>query len=273
MMKGFKGCAFFNPHFLTPKNYFMGKLDSALTIRGTIGNITFSQTKNGYVAKQKTGPRKSSMATGSQYELTRKNWAEFGRAARASGAIRRALSKLTKSTADSGMVNRLTQKMRTVILADTTNPRGQRNVLDGNIELLQPFEFNGKVALTHILTPQFVPTINRLSGELKVFIPSFDPSKEIRAPFGTTHFKITAAGFEVDFEKNISIVQSTSTGYLPWDSQQVQDISLINMLPVASVHPLFIALGIEFFMDANNVMDSVQDKSFNALALVKVLGL
>ena len=46
---------------------------------------------------------------------------------------------MLQNASDSRMVSRLTQKMVEVIQEDITNPRGQRNVIDGEAELLEDF--------------------------------------------------------------------------------------------------------------------------------------
>lgn len=46
------------------------------------------------------------------------------------------------TVADKRMTGRLTQILMKVIQAVTTNVRGKRNVIDGETELLQGFEFN-----------------------------------------------------------------------------------------------------------------------------------
>ena len=97
------------------------------------------------------------------------------------------------------MVSRLTQKMIKVIQMDAVNPRGERNVIDGEAELLLGFEFNinGKLGTT-IYAP-YTSNIDRPTGVLGVDIPSYIPSNMIAAPGGTTHYKIISAGVDVDF--------------------------------------------------------------------------
>jgi len=49
-------------------------------------------------------------------------------------------------------------------------------------------------------------------------------------------------------------------------------INLANAVTAASTHPLFLALGIEFYQEVNGQMYPLKNGAFNALALVKVDG-
>jgi hypothetical protein len=55
--------------------------------------------------------------------------------------LRTALRALLQNSKDNRMVGRLASKMVEVIQADAINPRGQRNVVDGEAELMEDFDF------------------------------------------------------------------------------------------------------------------------------------
>ena len=95
----------------------------------------------------------------------------------------------------------------------------------------------------------------------------------VAAPSGTTHFRIISAGTEVDFTNETFVVADSATAILPWDSTITAPISLMNQVTAASVHPLFLALGIEFFQQVNNTMYSLKNGAFNPLSLAAVSGL
>jgi hypothetical protein len=157
-----------------------------------------------------------------------------------------------------------------VLHADSTNQRGQRNVVDGKLELLEGFEFNiyGKLGTT--LYAPYTTTVNRLSGSLTVDIPSFVPLNMIAAPLGATHFKIVSAGAEVDFESKTYTVDTKASDLLPWDSTATTAINLANTMKSNSSLPLFLVLGIEFYQEVNGEEYPLKNGSFNALSIVKV---
>jgi hypothetical protein len=250
----------------------MAKQKGVIKLKGTIGDITFYKSQDGHLARGKGGVDKHRIANDPSFQRTRENGSEFGRAGKAGKILRDALRPLLRNASDSRMVSRLTTKMLKVIQMDATNTRGQRNVIDGEADLLSGFEFNKHGKLSATLYGKYEVSINRVTGELKVEFPSFDPGKLIAAPGGTTHFKIVSAGAEIDFEKETFIVDVHSTDFKPWDSTLTEEIKLTNKVTVNSTHPLFLAVGVEFYQKVNDEMYSLKNGIYNALALVKVSG-
>jgi hypothetical protein len=250
----------------------MARQKGIIKLKGTIGDITFYKTQDGHLAREKGGIDASRIASDPAFQRTRENGSEFGRAGKAGKLLRTSLRALLLNSADSRMVSRLTQRMMKVIQADAVNDRGERNVIDGEAELLVGFEFNIRGKLGTSLYAPFVGTIDRVTGELTVTLAPFVPANMISAPTGTTHFKIISAGAEVDFENESFVVTDSATAILPWDATLTTAISQINAVTAASTKPLFLALGIEFYQEVNGAMYSLKNGSYNPLALVKVSG-
>ena len=250
----------------------MAKQKGIMKLEGTIGDITFYKSKDGYLAKEKSGVPADRIKNDPVFQRTRENGAEFGRAGKAGKVLRTALRALLQNTADSRMVSRLTTELIKVIHEDVTNPRGLRNVIDGEAELLQGFDFNitGKLGTT--LYAPFTTVIDRAAGTLTANIPAFIPINMITAPSGTTHYKIISAGVEVDFENETYVVDEKSSNILPWDTVATAVLNLANAVTAASTHPLFLALGIEFYQQVNGQMYALKNGAYNALNLVKVDG-
>lgn len=250
----------------------MAQQKGIIKLDGTIGGITFYKSKDGYLAREKGGVSADKIANDPAFQRTRENGAEFGRAGKAGKVLRTSLRALLQNASDSRMVSRLTTEMLKVVQADTTNTRGQRNVIDGEAELLQGFEFNINGKLGTTLYAPFTAAIDRAAGSLTVDIPAFVPIHMIAAPGGSTHYKIISAGVEVDFENETYVVDSQDTAIQPWDATATAAISLANAVTAASTHPLFLALGIEFYQEVNGQMYPLKNGAFNALALVQVSG-
>jgi hypothetical protein len=251
----------------------MAKQRGIIKLEGTIGDITFYKSQDGFLAKGKGGVSADRIASDPTFERTRENGAEFGNAGKAGRTLRTAFRALLLNSADNRMVGRLASKMVKVVQADLTNPRGQRNVIDGEAELLEGFDFNkyGKLGTT-IYAP-YTAVIDRAVGSLTVDIPAFIPGNMIAAPGGTTHFKIISAGAEIDFENDSFVVNNQSTGIMPWDNVATAVINLANAVTANSTHPLFLALGVEFYQEVNGQMYPLKNGTYNALSLVKVQGL
>jgi hypothetical protein len=109
----------------------MARQKGIIKLDGTIGDITFYKSQDGYLAREKGGVEASRIANDPAFARTRENGAEFGRAGKAGKMLRTAFRALLQNTADPRMVSRLTADFVKVIQADATNDRGQRNVIVG----------------------------------------------------------------------------------------------------------------------------------------------
>ncbi|MBK8312451.1 MAG: hypothetical protein IPL04_17635 [Chitinophagaceae bacterium] len=232
----------------------MARQKGIIKLDGTIGGITFYKSQDGYLAREKGGVSADKIANDPNFQRTRENGEEFGRAGKAGKLLRNAIRAMLQNASDSRMVSRLTAEMVKVIQEDVTNVRGLRNVIDGEAELLEGFEFNiaGKLGTT-IYAP-FTATIDRVAGTLTANIPAFVPINMIAAPGGSTHFKIVSTGAEIDFENETFVMDAQSTAVLPWDANPTAVINLVNAVTANSTHPLFLALGIEFYQEVNGQM-------------------
>ena len=251
----------------------MAKQTGIIKLKGTIGDITFYKSQDGHLAREKGGISAERMANDPAFQRTRENGAEFGTAGKAGKLLRTSLRALLINASDSRMVSRLTQQMVKVVQADATNERGKRNVIDGEAELLEGFDFNKNGKLGRTIYAPYTSAIDRVTGKLTVDIPSFIGLNMISAPGGSTHYKIISAGVEIDFENETYVVDTNETTILPWDVTPTALISLENTVPANSTHPLFLALGIEFYQEVNGTQYPLKNGAFNALALVKVSGL
>lgn len=250
----------------------MAKQKGILKLDGTIGGITFYKSQDGYLAREKGGVDANRIATDPAFQRTRENGSEFGAAGKAGKVLRNSLRLLLQNASDNRMVSRLTKKMVEVLQADTTSVRGQRNVIDGEAELLEGFEFNIGAKLSNTLFAPNTPSIDRVTGDLNISVPSFVPADMVAAPGGTTHFKLVSSGVEVDFENETFITDSSESSVLAWDSTATAVINLNNSITANSTHPLFLVLGIEFYQDVNGVKYPLKNGAFNALSIVKVDG-
>jgi hypothetical protein len=178
----------------------MAKQAGIIKLKGTIGDISFYKTKDGYLACGKGGVEKDRIENDPAFQRTRENGSEFGRAGNAGRIVRTAFKMLLLNTSDNRITSRLTREMIKVIQADSTNVRGERNVLNGNLKLLEGFEFNANAALGSTLYAGYTTNINRETGEAIVAIQEFVPQDNVVGPEGATHFSLITGGAEINFE-------------------------------------------------------------------------
>lgn len=250
----------------------MAKQGGIIPIKGTIGNITFFKSKDGFLVRQKGGATAGQIASDPAYKRTRENNAEFGRSCKSGKLMRSAFGSLLQNVSDGKMVGRLVKKMMEVIHADATSKRGQRNVIDGEAELLQDFDFNTNAVLNICLKANCISSIDRTTGVMNVSIPSYITEKELLLPGGATHYKILIAGSEVDFENNQYQTETKSTEFFDGEAEMVDAQELSVTLPANSKHPLFLAMGIAYYQESNGGKYPINNGAFNALKIVRVDG-
>lgn len=250
----------------------MAKQESIITLNGAIGNISFFKTKDGYNARLKTGVSKEKIMTDPRYARTRENMAEFGRAANAAKLLRDALLDSVNGSSDGKMPARLQKAMMEVLKTDASSDRGQRNVLDGETELLAGFEFNTQAPLSNTLLAAFTTSAVRATGVCELVLPEYDPAKMLRKPNGATHYRFGLTVAAVDFENAVREVQTQQSAWLQVDAASATASTLSVTLAPGSTHPLFMALTIEFVQETNGRKYPMNNGAFNACALVKVDG-
>lgn len=248
----------------------MAKQDGALEIKGTIGNLTFYKTQDGYLVKKKTSLSKDKIKSSSSFQRTRENMAEFTTAANAAKNLRATFKKLLKQSSDNRVVSRLLTLMLRVIQLDTTNVPGKRVVENNNLALLDGFDFNNKGLLDVTFSAPYTVTFTRTSGDITLDIEPFIPAVLITAPDGATHFKIQLAAAAVDFTVKKNTAIAAESAELPWDSTETAPLNLSVTLPAASTLPVFILLHVQFLKQVNGVFYSLFNGAFNACGLVEV---
>jgi hypothetical protein len=249
---------------------FMARQTGVITLKGTIGSISFYKSRDGHMAREKGGVDGTRIATDPAFQRTRENGAEFGRAGRGSKILRDALRVIIQNAKDRRVVSRLTTEMVKVLQSDTLNVRGERNVANGDLAMLQGFEFNVNAPLGTTLYAPFTATVDRIAGTCIVNLPAFLPANLVAAPSGATHFKIVSAGAEVDFVGETFKAETKDSEILPWDPTLTPVINLSNALSANSTLPVFLLLGIQFYQEVNNVQYALKNGAFNSLQIVKV---
>jgi hypothetical protein len=251
----------------------MARQKGIVKFQGEMGGISFYKSQqDGFLAREKGGVDGNRIKNDPSYARTRENLAEFARAGEAAKLLRTSLRALLVDIADSRMASRLTREMMKVIKADATSIRGQRNVIDGEAELLKDFEFNLDAQLGSTFSVLYTSIIDRGAGNLTVDVPDFIPGKMIGAPQGATHARLISAGVEIDFEAGSYVVNTSATPEIVLGPQNEGPVTLANAVTPASTHPLFLALGIEFYQEVNGLFYPLNNGFYNALALVAVDG-
>lgn len=248
----------------------MAKQTGIIKLKGNIGGISFYKTSEGHLAREKGGVDGKRIATDPAFQRTRENGQEFGRAGKGSKLIRSAIRLLLRNAKDKRVSSRLTKNLLSIIKTDATNERGERTIHEGNMELLNFFEFNGRAELSTALAAGYSTQIDRTTGEVTFSLEAFKPEEQIDAPEGTTHFKIAVGAAEVDFENKTSVFNRDETAIIAYDLVENTASDFTIALTADSQLPIIAVLGVEFYQQVNGEMYVLKNGAFNALAVVKV---
>lgn len=248
----------------------MARQEGVIKIKGQMGGISFYKSQDGHLARQKGGVDGERIKNDPAFARTRENGAEFGRAGTSGKLMRTALRTLTMNVSDNRMISRLTQAMMKVIQSDIVNPRGQRNVGDGDTTLLKGFEFNQNAKLDKTFFAPYMTQIDRTGGIFTIDIPAFVSDQSVVAPAGSTHYRLFAGGAHVDFKTGIWEVNTSQSENLLLSPEEQAALTLTQGITPGSTSALFLLFGISFYQEVNGVMYPLRNGAFNALNIVGV---
>lgn len=248
----------------------MAKQTGIIKLKGTIDDIAFYKTTDGHLARAKGGVDRDKILHSAAFARTRENNSEFGRAGQGGKLIRTALRSLMQKAKDRRVVSRLTTLLLAIIKTDAVNSRGNRNLSEGNLAMLEDFDFNinGKLGTTFF--GQFIPSFDRVTGDATIAIEAFTATEQIGAPSGTSHFKLAMGVAELDFPNKTFSFSEMHMGILPYDNSAVAAANLTASVNPNSTLPVVVVMGIEFYQEVNGEYYSLKNGAFNALNVVNV---
>jgi hypothetical protein len=248
----------------------MAKQKGIIKLQGTLGDITFVKTADGYIARQKTSLDGDRIKNDPEYERTRENNAEFGTASRTGQLIRAAFRPLYSGIVKGRMTGRLISALLRVLRTDVSNLRGERTPQDGELRLLEGFNFSRDASLSSRLFVQPLAMIDRATGNARVSLPSFIPGNMVRAPRGATHFRLLAGIVQVNFTTGKYTLNQARSAEILVNSQAEVQLQLSTVFEPATANVLLLAFGIEFMQVVNGQHYPLNDAGYNALAIVQV---
>ena len=248
----------------------MAKQTGIIKLKGTIGGISFYKTSDGHLAREKGGVDKNRIQNDPAFQRTRENGSEFGRAGKGGKVLRNAIRVLLQNAKDKRVVSRLTKTLVAVTKTDVVNERGSRTLQDGNLNLLEAFEFNLNGKLGATLFAAYTKAFDRVSGDATLDLAAFSPTVRIAAPSGTTHFKVVMGAAELDFVNETSTFENDETAILPYSAANTAAMALSATITANSTLPVVQVLGIEFYQEVNGQMYALKNGAYNALSVVTI---
>ena len=248
----------------------MAEQKGIIKLKGTIGDLSFYKSRDGYLAREKGGVDGERIKNDPAFQRTRENGSEFGRAGKAGQILRNAFRLLIQNASDSKVTSRLTKEIHKVIKTDTVNTRGERTVTNGDLSLLEGFDFNIQGKLTTTLYAQYDTVMDRAAGSMGVQVPAFVPGNTISYPSGATHFKFLVGAAEVDFEAESFVFNQVASGDIELGPQQEAAMELNVPTTAASTLDMFLVLGMDFLQEVNGVMYPLKSGSHNPLTIIGI---
>ncbi len=248
----------------------MARQKSILKFEGSIGDVSFYKSGGEYLARTKGGVDSDRIKTDPAFARTRENGAEFGVAGKGSKLLRTAFKAPVAAIADNKVASRLTGQMLKVVQSDTTHVRGERTVQDGDLSLVQGFEFNVNTGLEDVIKAAYTVAFDRTSGEASVTIDFSNPSLELNQVEGADQAKILVGVAAVDFENSeyeVDVVEAEAIAIASTEAIAIQQTATIS---ANSTRPVFVIVGIEYYQSVNDELYLINSQDGRALALVAV---
>lgn len=248
----------------------MARQRGIIKLSGTIGDISFYKSQDGYLAREKGGIEGDRIKNDPAFARTRENGQEFGMAAKSGKLIRDAFRPMMMRASDGRVVARLTKLMSDIRKLDTTSARGERTVAvaianQAAKNLLKGFNFNNRSILNSILYRPF--TVDTQTGV--IVVTDLVPANHIAAPSGATNVALTAAWGKVNFQDDEFNVELSNTVNLPIDGNSTTVTLTPAQAPTGTGTDAFLLM-VEFFQEVNGNQYSLNDGLYNALSVVDV---
>jgi hypothetical protein len=244
----------------------MAQQTGILGIQGTVGGLVFA--KNGSV-RQKPASNKAAFNSSASMVRVRENASEFGAAASAGKLVRDALRTQIQSASDSRMVSRLAQKMKQIINLDTVGDRGQRSVSAELAASLLGFNFNLGAGLGQSLYSPY--TVTPSGATVTLAIPRLNPTVDIAAPTGATHYEILFGVASVNFAAKTysSATVASPLGILPLTGAAQTNVTQVATLPAAPTADELVigVVGMNYYQQINGKYYPLNNNASNPLAV------
>ncbi len=250
----------------------MAKLIGPLQLSGSIGDLTFAKTKFGIVVKAKSSLNKEKFYAYESMEGSRKTSKEFGHASLMSVKVRRALKPVAAQANDKTVHFRLNKVMGEVLRTDTDSDKGSRNIGNGDLHLLNGFEWHKKYTLHGTLKANYIANLNRETGTMRMVVPGFRSAQMLKKPKGATHYQIVAGGvaFGVEDADDNGVGWSANharSKVLEISHNKSEELCLDLSVKVKSGDVMVMGLGVVFYQRSGDGYLSMKEKT--CFALVK----
>ncbi|GGH57443.1 hypothetical protein HNQ91_000218 [Filimonas zeae] len=245
----------------------MAKLTSEILFKGRLGDVSAYTMKgaSGIILRTKGGATKEKIKTAPQFEMTRRNCAEFSGCVIAGKALHRALLSL-KHLSDHNFAPHLNGAVRKLQQLNTEGDLGQRAILLTRYgAMLEGFDLNKTHRLGDIIKPGIACVVNRESGEAAIHLPALMPGLNFHIPWNNPMFRVVATlstAKDVTWQNNrfagateplhAHFPLHTTAWYKTGQAMPAQVLQLQALAVPADDEALIISIGMEMGQPGNN---------------------
>jgi len=250
----------------------MAKQTGIFQIKGTLENVTFYKSADGYKVRKKGGVTKERIMNDPAYARTRENLSQFGLSAKAGKLLRSSIPSLLKKGKDSRVSSRLSKIMSEIAKNDHESPRGKKKVAIGidstqGINLLKGFNFNKRANFETIFSCPY--EIDMAAGE--IIISNIIVEEQIDAPQGATHVGFRSAFTAINFKTSEYDTSYSKSQVFPINLNP-QDITLSpQKIPSAGEDAkMMVMMLVEFYQEVDEVQYPLSNGAHNTLAILEI---
>lgn len=239
-------------------------------LSGTVGDVTYSHTKKGFKARQRTPVSMSERMSAQNFQAWRDHTTEFGNVTKEARILRSAFTELNWNITNKSLLQQAVKQMNVIRKTDTISPRGQRLASNGDLSLLIGFDFTGNGSIDHALSGGFSSSFDRVTGVGSVTIGEMIPKQRLGAPPNATHFLLSLGLSSINFQTEEIVKKLATTAKLPLNEDPLAAIILSETVEANSTDPVFIALKLEYFTELNGHFYPIMSNTFMNCTVIDV---
>ena len=244
----------------------MAKLKGIFKFTGTIGGVTARKVDGEYIVQEKSSLDRERVMTTEEFAHSRLAMDDFRTACYGSKLLREAFYTTGKTAGDRNQYARLTGFFRKLQETDTVNAKGQKQLSACNLDRIREFNWNKKAGMHSIFYAHSTMTADLETGTVTATIPALKPQDMIRAPHGTSHYRLTFNGAAIDFEGRRLSKGLKNTGWLSLKEEQPEQVLEMRLKDTAGRF-LFSGIRIEFAQLVNGKFYPMNEETFKGFTM------
>lgn len=250
----------------------MPRQSGIFPIEGSMGNVTFYKSEDGFMIREKGGVSKERIATDPRFARTRENNNQFSLNAKAGKLLRDSITTLLKRGKDRRLSSRMSKIMSEIAKYDHTSIRGQKKVAIAleNPEacaILTGFNFNSNAIMENVLTAVYTADI--ATGIIN--IPSVIPEEQVEAPGGATHVAFRSGFTAVNFATGETDTKYSEKVMLPLNLTPAPvTLDPLGIPDAGNDAKMIVVMLLEFYQELDGIHYPLMNGSYNALSILEI---